>query len=135
MASVLITGAGGFLGTWMTQEFIEQGHSVRAADLESADLSRHREMGAEPFSFDITDRATVEAATKGMEIVVHAAGIFDLSAPAELMWAVNRDGARTAAEVAAEQGVQRFVMISSTSVYGRNTDHVSEDYPKSPTHD
>lgn len=135
MASVLITGAGGFLGTWMTQEFIKQGHSVRAADLESADLSRHREMGAEPFSFDITDRATVEAATKGMEIVVHAAGIFDLSAPAELMWAVNRDGARTAAEVAAEQGVERFVMISSTSVYGRNTDHVSEDYPKSPTHD
>jgi len=119
----------------MTQEFIDQGHSVRAADLASADLSRHETMGAQAVAIDITDRATVETATDGMDIVVHAAGIFDLSASADVMWAVNRDGARTAAEVAAEKGVKRFVMISSTSVYGRNTENVTEDYPKSPTHD
>ncbi len=135
MANVLITGAGGFLGTWLTQEFINQGHAVRAADLAQADLGPHQAMGAEPTAIDITDRSSVEEATDGMDIVVHAAGIFDLSAPAGMMWAVNHEGARTAAEVAAEKGVQRFVMISSTSVYGRNTTNVSEDYPKTPTHD
>jgi len=135
VANVLITGAGGFLGTWMTQEFISQGHSVRAADLAQTDLSRHQAMGAEAIPIDITDRSTVETATDGMDIVVHAAGIFDLSAPAGVMWAVNHEGAKTAAEVAAEKGVKRFVMISSTSVYGRNTRFVTEDHPKAPTHD
>ena len=72
MASVLITGAGGFLGTWMTQEFIDRGHIVRAADLPGTDLSRHEGMGAQPCEVDITDKHSVESATEGMEIVVHA---------------------------------------------------------------
>jgi nucleoside-diphosphate-sugar epimerase len=135
VASVLITGAGGFLGTWMTQEFIAQGHRVRAADLAGTDLSRHEAMGAEAVAIDVLKRPTIEAAAQGIEIMVHAAGIFDLSAPIELMWAVNRDGARTVAEVAAQVGVGRFVMISSTSVYGRKLDRVSEDHPKAPTHE
>ena len=74
MANVLITGAGGFLGTWMTQEFIDQGHSVRAADLASADLSRHETMGAQAVAIDITDRSTVETATDGMDIVLDQRG-------------------------------------------------------------
>ena len=56
MASVLITGAGGFLGTWMTQEFIAQGHTVRAADLAGPDLSRHEAMGAEAVAIDVLKR-------------------------------------------------------------------------------
>jgi len=135
VSNVLITGAGGFLGTWLTQEFINAGHSVRAADLASADLSRHQSMGAEPSTCDVTDRASLEAIATDMDIVVHAAGIFDLSASPEVLWAVNRDGAQAMAEVAADKGASRFIMISSTSVYGRNAIDVAEDAPKNPTHD
>jgi nucleoside-diphosphate-sugar epimerase len=135
VAKILITGAGGFVGTWLTQEFISSGHSVRAADLPRADLSRHQTMGAVPVECDVTDLQSMERAAEGVDIVVHAAGIFDLSATPELLWAVNRDGARAMAEVAAEKGATRFVMISSTSVYGRNAIDVDEDAPKNPTHD
>jgi nucleoside-diphosphate-sugar epimerase len=135
VAKILITGAGGFLGTWLTKEFISSGHAVRASDLPGADLSQHQNLGAEPVECDVTELQTMERAAEGMDIVVHAAGIFDLSASSELLWAVNRDGARAMAEVAAKKGATRFVMVSSTSVYGRNIHDVDEDAPKNPSHD
>ena len=70
MSKVLITGAGGFLGTWMTRKFIDAGHDVCAADLSRVDLSVHKGMGAEAAACDITDRASIEAAMQGVDIVI-----------------------------------------------------------------
>ncbi|MDP6933042.1 MAG: NAD-dependent epimerase/dehydratase family protein [Myxococcota bacterium] len=134
MADVLVSGAGGFLGTHLTRVFIEKGHSVRAGDVEGADLSVHSDLGATPVVYDVLRPDTVEAATQGTEIVVHAAGIFDLSVDPERLWAVNAEGSRLAAEIAARLGVKRFVQVSSTSVYGRGACQLAEDGPKRPMH-
>jgi len=129
MSKVLITGAGGFLGTAMTRAFVDAGHHVRATDLPRVDLSEHRQMGAETMPADVTERFDAARVVADMEIVVHAAGLFDLTASEELLWKVNVSAVQTMCEAAAH--VDRFVHISSTGVYGRCGRDTAEDAPKS----
>ena len=133
MSKVLITGAGGFLGTQLCAEFIAAGHQVRAADLGALDLSALADLGCETTVCDLGDRSTIEAAIDGCEIVVHAAGLFSHAAPRETLFAVNGDGAQLVADIAANKGVQRIVLISSVGVYGGKGMDVKEDGAKTPT--
>lgn len=124
--TTLITGAGGFLGSHLRRAFADGGHTVRAVDLAGVD-----DMDG---VCDVTDDAQVTAAVQGCDTVIHVAGIFDLMAPEELLQAVNADGAARMAEAAADAGVRRFVLISSSSVYGRGADYVLESADKNPEH-
>ena len=65
MAKVLVTGAGGFLGSWVVRTFLAEGHTVRAADLPGADLRELEALGAESFVCDVTRKSTVQTAVAG----------------------------------------------------------------------
>jgi len=127
-ARVVITGAGGFLGTALTRVFAEAGHRVRATDLPRVDLSAHVQLGAETMPADLTDPMDAARVLSEMEVVVHAAGLFDLTAPEARLWKVNVEAVETLYEAAV--GVERVVHISSTGVYGRCGRHTGEDAPK-----
>ena len=132
MSKVLITGAGGFLGTQLCIEFLAAGHEVRAADLAAMDLSTLSEAGCESMICDLSDRGTVEAAIDSCDVVVHAAGLFNHAATREKLLAVNGEGAQLVGEIAADKGVQRVVMISSVGVYGGKGLGIKEDGAKTP---
>jgi nucleoside-diphosphate-sugar epimerase len=51
------------------------------------------------------------------------------------LFAVNAEGAQRMAETAADEGVQRVVLISSTGVYGGSGLGIGEDAPKRPMTD
>ena len=71
MANVLVTGAGGFLGSWVTKVLHGAGHVVRAGDIGGADLAAAKALGLETCVVDVTRRHTVDAAMDGMTAVVH----------------------------------------------------------------
>ena len=121
---LLVTGAAGFLGGHVVRAALDAGHRVRAADLPGAVMPD----GAEPFPLDVRDEARVADAVRDADVVVHAAGIFDFSAAADRMRAVNVEGARTVARHA--RG--RLVLVSSSSVYGHAGVNAAEDAPKRP---
>ncbi|MDP6946842.1 MAG: NAD-dependent epimerase/dehydratase family protein, partial [Myxococcota bacterium] len=91
---------------------------VRAADLPGADLGWAEDLGVEVVSGSIDDPDYVDAAVAGTDIVLHTAGIFDLSASRELMERVNVRGTRIICEAAVRHDVGRFVHFSSVAVYG-----------------
>ena len=113
-----VTGASGFVGMEMVKRLVENNHEVLAADLEGTDGGRFKKMGVEFVPVDVTRKSTLERAMKDVDIVMHIAAVFDISAPWEVVKSVNVQGTRNVAEAAASGGVDRLVYFSSADVYG-----------------
>jgi nucleoside-diphosphate-sugar epimerase len=111
----LITGGAGFLGINLVRHLLARGHAVRSLDL--APFAYPERTAVEAIQGDIRDPATVERAVQGAEIVVHGAAALPLYRPDEI-YSTDVDGTRLLLENATRHGVERFVHISSTAVYG-----------------
>jgi len=133
MAKVFINGAGGFVGSHIVEAFCREGHQVTASDIQGADFSIPKKAGAKIVPADITDPKAVKEVVAGHDVVVNVAGIFDLAAPRELMEKVNVQGVRNMCEASLDNGVSRFVQLSTVGVYGKpEKTPCSEPDPKNP---
>lgn len=117
---VLITGAGGFIGSHLVDSQLEQGHHVRAVDLH---LDLLRQQAAHPclevIRGDITEKDIVQKLVKGIDVVYHLASAhLDVSLSDEHYRRVNVDGTLSLLEAARKAGVRRFVHCSSVGVIG-----------------
>ncbi len=111
---VLITGASGFLGSYLAEMFLDAGHQVRAMVRKTSKTASLQRLGVEIVRGDLTDRESLERAVKGIETVVHAAAT--MSGPAAEFVAASEQGTRSLLEVAEKANVNRFVQISSIAV-------------------
>jgi nucleoside-diphosphate-sugar epimerase len=115
MARYLITGGAGFLGINMTRYLLERGHEVVSLDIAPFDYpERDRIIEV---TGDIRDRAAVDKAMAGVEVVIHTAAALPLY-KAEDIYSTDIEGTRTVIESAYQHGVKRFAHVSSTAVYG-----------------
>ena len=128
MARFLITGGAGFLGINLCRYLLAREQEVVSLDIAGFDYpERHliQEMRG-----DIRDRAAVEGAMAGVDIVIHAAAALPLYSPEEIR-TTDIDGTRNVIDSAQKHGVKRFVHISSTAVYGMPDRHPQrEDDPR-----
>lgn len=126
---VLITGAGGFIGSHLVERLVELGARVRALvrynsrnDWGLLDLlpPTAREQ-VEVVAGDITDPFGVAQAVSGCEVIFHLAALiaipYSYIAPAQYV-AVNCGGTLNLLEAARQQGVERFVHTSTSETYG-----------------
>ena len=116
MSKVLITGGAGFLGINLARFLRARGHSVVSLDvapLDAPDLAAH----VEAIRGDVRAPASVAAAVRGAEFVVHAAAALPLYSPADIQ-TTEVEGARNVLVAARREGVRRVIHISSTAVYG-----------------
>jgi dihydroflavonol-4-reductase len=117
---VLITGAGGFIGSHLVDSQLAQGHDVRAVDLH-LDLLQHQSANPhlETFHGDITDEKLVKQLVDGIDIVYHLASAhLDVSLSDEHYRRVNVGATLSLLEAARQAGVKRFVHCSSVGVIG-----------------
>lgn len=134
---VLVTGAGGFVGSALLPQLIEEGrYSVHAAVREcragfSPAVTIHRGM-------DLAVATDWSACLKGIECVVHLAArvhvMHDSAAdPLTEFRKVNVEGTLALARQAAAAGVRRFIYLSSIKVNGESTEpgkpFVEDDQP------
>lgn len=123
----LITGGAGFLGINMVRHLLANGHRVVSLDLMPFDYPERPQITE--VTGDIRDRAAVDRAMQGVDIVIHTAAALPLYTPEDI-FSTDIDGTRNVIESAMQQGVERFVHISSTAVYGVPDHHpLYEDDP------
>jgi uronate dehydrogenase len=111
---VLITGAAGRIGTWLRGGLPERGWAVRCLDVVPVPDERP---GEEQIVADVTDLAAMADATRGVDAVVHLAGISGESTWPAISHA-NIEGTYAVMEAARRAGVQRVVLASSNHATG-----------------
>jgi NAD dependent epimerase/dehydratase len=126
---VLVTGAGGFIGSHLVQTLLDRGHRVRAlvrysshggcgflADIDAAPGDR-----LEIVRGDVTDARCVREAVRGCGTVFHLAALIGIPysyvAPHSYV-AVNIHGTLNVLEAARDERVDRVLVTSTSEVYG-----------------
>jgi nucleoside-diphosphate-sugar epimerase len=111
----LVTGGAGFLGINIIRYLLERGHKVVSLDFAPFDYPE-RDQITEILG-DIRDKAKVEEAMQGVDIVIHCAAALPLYKKEDI-FSTDIDGTRNVIDSAQKHGVERFLQISSTAVYG-----------------
>jgi uncharacterized protein YbjT (DUF2867 family) len=123
MATILVTGASGFVGSHMIPALIDGGHRVvglvRNGDdgaLVRRRLSPGQRDALETRIGDVTEPATLPAAVAGVDAVVHLAAIPRDFDDGQSLRLVNTEGTRNVVHAAREAGVRRFVHQGALAV-------------------
>jgi nucleoside-diphosphate-sugar epimerase len=111
----LVTGGAGFLGINLVRYLLDKGHVVVSLDIADFDYPERGQITE--LRGDIRDRAMVEKAVAGVDVVIHTAAALPLY-KAEDIYSTDIDGLRNVLDVAHGAGIERVVHISSTAVYG-----------------
>jgi len=124
---ILVTGAGGFIGSHLTEFLVEKGHDVRAFVRYNSknnwgwlENSKYK-TDIEIYNGDIRDYDSVCASTKGVDIVFHLAALIGIpySYISPLAYIkTNIEGTYNVMQAARENDVKRVVHTSTSEVYG-----------------
>lgn len=117
---VLVTGGTGFTGSHLTRRLLRNGHHVVVIDNQSGlFFDELKELGAEILPGSVTDRALVDQAIQGCNVVHHVAAVFrKVNLPKKAYWDVNVEGTRYLLHAAIKHGVEKFVYCSTCGVHG-----------------
>ena len=119
---VLVTGGSGFIGSHVVDRLICEGHEPRVFDLVLHE--RRVSDRVDRVTGDILDVASLRAAMRGCDAIIHLAAVADVDEVAlDPMRAdlVNTRGTGVMLEAAREEGIGPFVYGSTIWVYGNST--------------
>lgn len=138
---IVVTGAGGFIGSHVVEAALAAGHHVTAllrygsqgsignlALIAPQDPSRLKMVFG-----DIRDAGQMHALVEGADRLIHAAALigipYSYAAP-ESYFATNMDGSLNLLQAARRAGLKRMVFVSTSEVYG-NAQHpmIDESHP------
>src|SRR5262245_5513551 len=106
MATHLVTGGAGFLGSQTACALHARGEKVRILDLLQPP---EWPPDIEFIRGSILDRATVLEAMDGVDLVHHNAALVPITKSGSAFWRVNVDGTQIALDAARKAGVKFFI--------------------------
>ncbi len=128
-SSVLVTGAGGFIGSHLAEQLVRQAAKVRCFVRYNSRndpgllrmLPRELQQSLEIISANLTDSEAVRNAVEGVDVIFHLGATI----PIPYSYAYPRDVVRTNIEgtlnillAARDEAVQRVIHTSTSEVYG-----------------
>ncbi len=113
---ILVTGSDGFVGKELTNELKNKKHKIIEYNLSKGK--------------NILNKKQLKKELKGVEVVIHLAGIIENSNIN--LWKVNVEGTKNVIEESVNAKVKKFIFLSSTGVYGSNTNLVNENSETKP---
>ena len=123
---ILITGSNGFLGQYLCKFLAEQNYSILGQ-------TRKTQMFSQPnitnINFDLNDNLE-EVDLSEIDFIIHCAGRAHImhetaESPLAAYRQTNVQGTLNLAQKAVQNGVKRFIYLSSIKVNGEETTHIS----------
>jgi nucleoside-diphosphate-sugar epimerase len=138
MATYLVTGGAGFIGSHLTEELVRRGHTVRVAD--SLVTGKRQNLDHIPnVDFregDLAELAFAQSVAQGCDYVLHQAAIPSVPRSVKDPITSNRanvDATLNVLVAARDAGVKRLVFAGSSSAYGDTpTLPKQEEMPDNP---
>ncbi|MDF1629948.1 MAG: SDR family oxidoreductase [Alcanivoracaceae bacterium] len=131
---ILITGAGGYIGTSLVPALLLSGHRVIAVDtfwFGRELLAKHPRLTC----IRQDSRQMPESLLRGVDSVIDLAALSNDPCGetfSEATWEINHLSRARTARLAKKAGVRRYLLASSCSVYGFNTGTLDETSPTKP---
>lgn len=135
--TILVTGAGGYIGTMLVDQLLEKGHKVIGLDRYFfgeellGDTRRHP-----AFTIVRKDNRDIdENDLRGVDAVCDLAALSNDPAGAldeRLTYSINHEARARTAQLAKRAGVKRYLLASSCSVYGAGEGVLTEDSKPNP---
>jgi UDP-glucuronate 4-epimerase len=154
MSNYLVTGAAGFIGSRISEMLIEHGHTVTgldnlndAYDVRMKEYRLRKLQGLPRFKFarqDISDRSLLDPQSiilaQQYDAVINLAARAGVRASVENPWAfieTNATGTLNLLELCRQKGIRKFILASTSSIYGANAPHptpetADSDHPLQP---
>jgi UDP-glucose 4-epimerase len=138
MATYLVTGGAGFIGSHLTEELVRRGHTVRVADslITGKRSNLDHVPQAEFVEGDLAEADFANAVVSGCDYVLHQAAIPSVPRSVKDPITSNRanvDATLNVLVAARDAGVKRLVFAGSSSAYGNTpTLPKREDMPTNP---
>jgi len=135
MNKILVTGAAGFIGSFLVKALVKRKENITALVRKTSDPKAVKELqglGANVVIGDLCDKESLEKAVKGMEAVIHCAAVHNENY--EDLKSNNVDGTKNLLDICLKNNVKRFIHISSAVVFGKIKDGTEESKcnPESP---
>ena len=140
MGRYLVTGGAGFIGSHIVERLLNQGNFVRVLDNFSSGKEENlnfvnnyelRTKNYELIKGDIRDFPTCQKACQDIDFVLHQAALRSVPKSLDNPTAyneVNINGTLNMLEAAKQQSIKRFILASSSSIYGE-----VEQFPEKET--
>ena len=116
---IFLTGGTGFLGAYIAEACVRQGHALRALVVPTCDASHLEQLGAEIVWGDLADQKSLCKGLDGCDVLIHAAAKVGDWGLWKEFYETNVAGCRRLYDAAVDARVGRAVQISSTAVYGK----------------
>lgn len=121
MKTVLVTGAGGFIGSHLVEDQLQRNRLVKAFDLNLDRLSHLAGNDrCQLITGDLRSEALLRKIVPGTDCIFHLASAhLEVSKPEAYYWETNVEALRRFLHIAHANGIKRFVHCSSVGVYGK----------------
>lgn len=133
-ATILVTGAGGFIARAFIDHLAARGHRVRAVSRHPVTVPAGVELRTVPHYHDAE---ALDAVLEGVDVVVHLAAIAHRAPTSGPdgggIFAWNVTDTTAVATAAARAGVRRFVLVSSIGVLGNRNKQEAFTESSSPS--
>lgn len=133
MNKVLVIGANGLIGLRIVEQLIKQHYKVSAGIRSDNNKRLLINFGAAIIHLDVTDKASLNKAIKGHEIIINCSGLYSFwEKNPQHYYDINSFGVKNIAEAVLENGIDKFIHLSAAGVWG-NLKHttIHEDIPPS----
>lgn len=116
---IVVTGASGRLGRYISRRLMEDGYSVRA-QVQNREHMLTLPAGTVPYLGDVNNGRVMEKICEGADAVVHFAAIVsEWKNTTEQVLTTNVMGTRTVVDACRDNGVKKMLFPSTLDVYGK----------------